>query len=191
MLCVDVMLSGKKRRRSRRAEEKRVEHKMRNVIVPAVLAALSMLIVAYALHYMDFDIAHGNASGILIFASMGASAFILFITPRSKAAHVSKFAKSYIAAGIVGYFGFAIKPLVGIYASLTIVMFIATMVLVLARAEHPPAVGIAVAFVLYNVGLGGILVVVLAMLLLIVIRIVLEKAVFVIGHDVDRLAEKL
>lgn len=174
-----------------RRDEIRVEHKLRNVAVPAVLAALSMLIVAYALHYVNFDVAHGSASGILIFASMGASAFILFMTPRSKAAHVSKFAKSYIAASIIGYFGFAIKPFVGIYASLTLVMLIATIALVLARAEHPPAVGIAVAFVLYNVGFGGILVVVLAMLLLISIRIVLEKAVFAIERDVGRLVERL
>ncbi|MGC8538120.1 MAG: HPP family protein [Candidatus Micrarchaeia archaeon] len=179
-------------RRSRmRREEKKAEHRLRNVGIPALLAALSMLVVAYALHYMNFDIAQGNASGPLIFASMGASAFILFMTPRAKAAHISKFAKSYTCAGLVGYFGFMIRPFIGMYASLTAVVLIATIVLVLAKAEHPPAVGIAVAFVLYNVGAMGILVVILGMLLLIVMRILLEKAVFVMEHDVDRLVEKL
>lgn len=174
-----------------RREERKAEHRLRNVGIPALLAALSMLVVAYSLHYMNFDIAHGNASGILIFASMGASAFILFMTPRSKAAHISKFAKSYVCAGLIGYFGFVMRPFTGIYVSLTVVMFIATMVLVLAKAEHPPAVGIAVAFVLYNVGIMGILVVILGMLLLIAMRILLEKAVYAMEHDVDRFIERL
>ncbi|MEM0150142.1 MAG: HPP family protein [Candidatus Micrarchaeaceae archaeon] len=184
-------MKGRKSRNRLRNESIRIEHKLRNIAIPALLAALSMLIIAYILHYMNFDIAHGNASGILIFASMGASAFILFMTPRSKAAHVSKFAKSYIAAGLIGYLGFAVKPFLGIYVSLTLVMLVATLTLVLARAEHPPAVGIAVAFVLYNVGFMGIFVVVIAMVLLILIRVVLEKAVFIIEHDVNNLAEKL
>ena len=70
-------------------------------------------------------------------------------------------------------------------------MLIATIVLVLAKAEHPPAVGIAVAFVLYNVGIMGILVVILGMLLLIAMRILLEKAVYAMEHDVDRFIERL
>jgi hypothetical protein len=113
------------------------------------------------------------------------------MTPRSKAAHIFKFAKSYITAGLIGYLGFVAKPFIGIYISLTLVMLVVTLALVLARAEHPPAVGIAVAFVLYNVGFTGILVVLLAMLLLIALRIVLEKMVFAIEHDVDNLVEKL
>jgi|GEM_PF-2090155 len=180
-----------KQRRGAHAEERRIEHKIRNIAIPAFLAALSMLIVAYTLHYMNFDIAHGNGSGALIFASVGSSAFVLFMTPRAKAAHISKFTKSYIGAGIVGYAGFLIKPLIGIYVAIAFVVFMATIVLIMTRAEHPPAVGIAVAFVLYNVGFYGILVVVLSAALLIFLRIALEKAVFVIEHDVDNLIERL
>lgn len=184
-------MRGRRRRNNLRSKGTEIEHKMRNIAVPAMLTALSMLIVAYVLHYVNFGVAQGSASGILIFASMGSSAFILFMTPRSKAAHISKFAKSYIVAGLIGYLGFAVKPFAGIYASLTLVMLIVTIALVFARAEHPPAVGIAIAFVLYNVGAAGILVVMLAMLLLIAVRVVLERAVFMIEHDVDRLIERL
>ncbi len=161
----------------------RIKLSVRTKLIPALFTAISLAILIFILHEFSIGIETGLGSSIVIFASFAASAFILFMAPHTRAAKPIKFIKSYIIGGLAGYAGFLISGLIGIYFAVLIVMFFLALLLVILNAEHPPAAGITLAFLLYGVGYLGIFVVIIAALIMLLIRLFLEKLVYRIKED--------
>ncbi len=159
---------------------------LNNRIIPAVLATVAVSILTYILYSLNLDISRAQGSSAILFASFSVSAFILFMTPRSKAAHLDKFIKSYALGTALGYFGLLILRFLPLYVVAGLVMFPLSLLLYVTRSEHPPAVGIAMAFVLYRVDIYGVLIVIAAVIVLALLRIVLEKFVFIVENELVR-----
>ncbi len=147
------------------------------------MTALSLVVLVYILHVSSIGLETGLGSSAVIFASFAASAFILFMVPHSNAAKPGKFVKSYVIGAALGYSGFLLSTIAGMYISIMVIMFALALLLVLLDAVHPPGAGIAFAFLLYRVGLAGIFVVILGVAIMLLVRYFLEKAVYTIEED--------
>jgi CBS-domain-containing membrane protein len=170
-------------KRGRRRDIIKINRSVRTKLIPALLTAISLAILIFILHEFSIGIEKGIGSSVVIFASFAASAFILFMAPHTRAAKPSKFIKGYIIGGVVGYSGFLLSGLIGIYLTVFIAMFVLAILLVVLDAEHPPAAGITLAFLLYGVGYLGIFVVIIAALTMLLIRFFLENLVYRIEED--------
>lgn len=148
------------------------------LLVPALLAGATLCLTLVLLSLLRIDLRYGAGSSLIIFASFASSIFIMYMTPHSKAAKPSKFVKSYLLAGIVGYFGYAILAFMPLYYAAGFVMFLISMLMVVTRSEHPPAAGIAFAFVLFRIGVFGIIAVASGALLILFVRYMLNLIVF-------------
>ncbi len=170
------------RRRTGRSRRKlhRWEIKLRNIAIPALLTAVSMMVILIALDYFHFDLAYGVGTTAIIFASFASSAFILFMTPRARGARIPRFVKSYIIGGVVGLAGSLMLAYVPLYITAAAVIFVVSALLYLTDSQHAPAVAIAFAFVIFHIDIFGLVIVIAGALLLIALRFVLEKFVFII-----------
>ncbi|OYT53656.1 MAG: hypothetical protein B6U72_05175 [Candidatus Altiarchaeales archaeon ex4484_2] len=158
------------------SDDKR-ELNLRHVFFPALLAGLSITVIAYF-----WDI---TRYGIL-FASFGSSAFILYVSPKAKQAQVRNILGAYPLAGFFGYLSSSyIMPYINFpdaafdYA---ITGGVAVMLTVLAmlftRFEHGPAAGAALAFVINEPDViavflligGGITLLIIAKILIFVVK---------------------
>ncbi|MCL4389255.1 MAG: HPP family protein [Candidatus Marsarchaeota archaeon] len=179
-------MAGNKRKR--RFDSERV---IQRKIVPGLLTALSLVVLVYLLHIFSIGLETGLGSSAVIFASFAASAFILFMMPHIGAAKPSRFVKSYIIGAILGYIGFLLTGIIGLYLSIFIIIFALVLMLVLLDAQHPPGAGIAFAFLLYRVGWEGIIVVIAGVIIMLAVRYFLEKAVYTIEGDFVRVEKGL
>lgn len=158
---------------------------VKNKIVPAILTAIAVSVLVYVLYHINFDVLYGHGASAILFASFGSSAFLLFMTPRSKSARVSAFVKSYLLSALIGAFGFYSIPFMPLYVIAGIVVFAVSMLMYVLDIMHPPAVGIAVAFILYRIsGFYGVLIVLIGIAIFVFIRLVLERFVFVAEKDI-------
>ena len=169
---------------------KKHEIALKNKVTPAILAALSTAILTYVLYYVNFDLSYGQGASAILFASFGSSAFILFMTPRSKSAKISRFVKSYALAAILGALGLYLVYVMPLFAAVGIIVLILSLLMYALDSSHPPAVGIALAFVLYRMEIYGVLIVILGVMLLLFLRIVLERFVYIIEEDVVKEIER-
>ncbi|MCL4379285.1 MAG: HPP family protein [Candidatus Marsarchaeota archaeon] len=166
------------------------ERVIQRKIIPGLLTAFSLVVLVYLLHIFSIGLETGLGSSAVIFASFAASAFILFMVPHSNAARPSRFVKSYLIGAVLGYAGFLLSGIVGMYISILVIMFALALLLVFLDAVHPPGAGIAFAFLLYRVGLAGIFVVILGVAIMLLVRYFLERAVYTIEEDFTK-AEKV
>jgi CBS-domain-containing membrane protein len=164
---------------------------IRNKVIPAIVTALSLVIIVVVMGYLNFDLRYGLGASGIVFASFGGSAFALFMLPYSRTANVKRFVKSYIIGGILGYIGYIIVPYIGLAAATGAVVLVVSLLLVATGSEHPPALGIAFAFVLYRVDYIGIVVVMVAVLVLSFMRLIMLKYVYVIEKDTVRTLETI
>ncbi len=151
------------------------EIEAKRVVIPAFLTALSIAIVVYLLVSFGFDIKYGSGSSLIVFASLGSSAFIMFMTPKSKAAKSSKFAKSYLLAGLIGYASYLIAAYTGVYIGFFIGVFIMSILMYLLKAEHPPAVGVVLVFIMFKIGILGIILIVASVIFLLAIKYLFNR----------------
>jgi CBS-domain-containing membrane protein len=161
------------------------------VVVPALMVGISLIVLVAVLQYVNLDVRYGVGYSAVIFASFGGSAFLLFMVPKARAARISRFVKSYIIGGVLGAIGYYVLQYFGIYAAVGIIMFIAALALVKTDSMHPPAMGIVLAFILYHVDYVGVLVVALGVVIMVLVRVVLERAAFIIERDVEEVEEKV
>ncbi len=159
---------------------KYAKHPVRNGLLPALLTAISIVVIMYVIKYFNFDFLYGNGSSEIIFASFASSAFILFMMPRSRSARPSKFLKSYFIAAGMGYIGFVLIPFVPEYLLFTLMLFLGVLLLVATRSEHAPALGILFAFLLFRVGPLGVIVIIISAFLLLFLRILMENSIFIL-----------
>ncbi len=163
---------------------------IRRRVVPALFTSVSLVILIYLLHIFSIGLEYRLGASAVIFASFAASAFVLFMTPHMKAANPKRFVKSYIIGALMGYLGFILIGIVGLYVAVFVVMSLLALLLVFLDAVHPPGAGIAFAFLLYRVGLAGIFVVILGVAIMLLVRYFLERAVYTIEEDFTK-AEKV
>lgn len=158
-------------------EYKKIKHKLNrnNIIIPLVLTSLVVVFLIFVLHEINFDIRKVSGASAIIFTSFASSAFIMFLMPYSKSAKRMRFVKSYLIAGIFGYIGFFASDFINFYIVTGVVMFVVSLLLFETDSEHPPAVGIAVAFLLFKIPIYGILTLVAGVAILVAAKTILQK----------------
>ncbi|MDE1870773.1 MAG: HPP family protein [Candidatus Micrarchaeota archaeon] len=157
---------------------------LKNKVIPATLTALAVSILTLILYYLNFDLSYGSGSSAILFASFGTSAFVLFMMPKSKAAKIGSFVKAYIFGALLGLSGFYMLYALPLYVVAGIVIFFFSLVMYIGGAEHPPAIGIAMAFVLFRIDIYGVLVVAAGVVILLFLRMVLEKFMYIVEKDI-------
>lgn len=140
-------------------EYRKLKHKLNrnNIFIPLIVTSFVVVLLIFILHEINFDIREINGASALIFTSFASSAFILFLMPYSKAAKKTRFLKSYLIAGFFGYIGFLLSKVINFYLITGIVIFVVSFLLFETDSEHPPALGIAVAFLLFRIPIYGIM----------------------------------
>lgn len=153
-------------------------------IIPALLTALAVSILTFVLYHVGSSLSHITGSSAILFASFGASAFILFMMPRAKTARMGSFVKAYVMGTILGVIGFYMLSFIPFYLVVGIIIFVLTLAMYVANAEHPPAIGILLAFVLFKIDIYGVIIVVLGIVILLFLRVILERFVYIVEKDV-------
>lgn len=169
------MKKSKKHELTYRAEKK---------TVPLLMLAISLAVLVYVLNYVNFDIEHGIGASAIIFASFGGSAFLLFMTPHTASSNIRRFVKAYSIGGILGTIGYFLVPYLSIYLTVAIIIPVVALILEKTDSVHSPAISLTFAFILYHIGVLGIVIVAVAIVILVSIRIFLEKAVFILERKV-------
>ncbi len=176
------LISMDGRKRNRLDQDRLIQRR----VIPALLTSVSLVILIYLLHIFSIGIETGLGSSAVIFASFAASAFLLFMTPHMKAASPKRFVKSYIIGALMGYLGYVLITVAGLYVAIFVVMPLLALFLIMFDAEHPPGAGIAFAFLLYRVGWVGIIVVIVGVAIMLFMRYVLERAVYIVEEDFEK-----
>ncbi len=155
-----------------------------------MLAGFTLALLVALLLYLKIDALYGVGTSAIIFTSFASSIFIMFITPNSRAAKNAKFVKSYMLAAVVGYFGDLLLIALPLAIVVGLVLFLLIVLMILTRSEHPPAAAIAFAFVLFRVGIVGLIVIFSGVAIIVAVRFLLEKAIFEVEREVRRLDER-
>lgn len=156
---------------------KKLKHKIdrNNIFIPLLATSFVVVMLIFILHQINFDIRAVSGASALIFTSFASSAFILFLMPYSKAAKRTRFIKSYLIAGIFGYIGFVLSSFINFYIVTGIILFVVSLLLFETDSEHPPAIGIAVAFLLFKIPIYGILTLVVGVFILVLAKYLMQK----------------
>lgn len=156
------------------AKSRRLKINRSKKLVNSIAAGVTIGLIVLIMQFVHFDSTYGLGSSAIIYASVGASAFILFVMPKSRAAAKASVITSYIIAGFVGYFSYYSSAYIGLAAAAALAVGLTGIFMVLSNKEHPPAAGLALAFVLFKVGLAGVLLVILLGFLIVGIAYVLS-----------------
>lgn len=109
----------------------------------------------------------------LLFSSLASSAFLIYLDPKHPTNNVRTLLIAQLSAAIIGYLVYVV---VGAgYVSAAISMVIAILVMLLAKAMHPPAVSTSLVFAFVHTKVNTLLMFFFAVLLL-VILVVLQRA---------------
>ncbi len=146
-----------------------------HLLIPAIITSIATAFLVFILNYLNFDLKYGLGLSALIFASFGSSIFLMFMTPEFPMAKPSKFLRSYIIAAFVGFFFHFFIQFTSVAIISGITIFVMSMLLMLGKSEHGPAVGIALAFVLFDIGIAGIIVVFGGILIIGVFKVLFDK----------------
>ena len=158
-------------------EYKKLKHKLNrnNIIIPLIATSFIVVLLIFVLHQINFDIREINGASALIFTSFASSAFILFLMPYSKAAKRTRFVKSYLIAGFFGYIGFVLSHFINFYFVVGVIIFIVSFLLFETDSEHPPAIGIAVAFLIFKIPAYGIITLIAGVIILFAAKYLMQK----------------
>ena len=161
----------------------------RSELFPALLPALVTAVVVTLLYGILWVLGIAflsSGSSIVLFTAFGASAFLLFTAPHSPASRLDKFVKSYIIAAILGPIGYLLAGFVTVFIAIGIMVFVMSALLYATRSEHPPAIGIMLAFIIYRIDIYGALLVVLGVLIIITARLLIGKRLYAIDMDIEK-----
>lgn len=140
------------------------------LVMSALFTSLSVVALIAMFDYANYDISHKAGASAILFASFASSAFLMFIVPESKAAKMSRFVRSYIIGGVMGAIGFTLLPFIGTYLSVGIILFATALMLIWTDSMHPPAMGLTLAFIIYDVGYTGIAIAAIGVVMLIIMK---------------------
>lgn len=164
------------------------EIRIRNSIIPAIFIGITLSITIFLLSLIHIYIV--PIAKFIVFSSFASSSFLLFMQPHQDSSRISKFVKSYIISGICGIIGFFVSVHIGLYVTLAIVEMVVALLLVAFQAMHPPAMGIAVVFILERANLFALLFLFSGMLLIIIFDRVLNKFVYVVEDEFKKETQK-
>ena len=168
------------RRKARKGDVAAWKHK-HTPYLAALIFTFALVAIIYVLDYVNIGLEKGFGYSSIIFASFGASGFILFMMPGTYAARKGVFVKSYFIGGVIGYIGYVLIGILGFYASAAIVLLFVALLLHVTESEHPPAVALAFAFVLFNVGAVGIFIAIFGVFLLLAAKAAEELIIRILG----------
>jgi len=167
-----------------------INKNMKKSIIPAILLGITVAFLSFLLDITEHELIISSSSKLLIFASFGSSAFIMYMMPESDSAHVDKFVKSYLAAGIIGFISTLIVPYIGLFYSIAVAETFIAIVLIVIKAKHPPAAAIGIVFLLSSVGLYGIIIIIVGIVTISVMTKVLMKTVSKAEVEIKKIEEK-
>ncbi len=144
-----------------------------HIIIPILLTVATLMLLIYVLEILDKDFRYSSGSAI-VFASFAASAFTLFMTPYARSSNVNRFIRSYTIAAILGEMGYLLTGTIGFYAASALTLFMVALLMFETDSMHPAAMGIAFAFVIYQLDYVGVLIVVVGVTVFTMIKVVLE-----------------
>ncbi len=168
------------RRKARKGDVAAWKHK-HTPYLAALIFTFALVAIIYVLDYVNIGLEKGFGYSSIIFASFGASGFILFMMPGTYAARKDVFVRSYFIGGVIGYIGYVLIGILGFYASAAIVLLFVALLLHVTESEHPPAVALAFAFVLFNVGAVGIFIAIFGVFLLLAAKAAEELIIRILG----------
>ena len=171
---------------SETSRKTRTEKYVKNTLIPSILLGITISTLSALLYLLRNELIMISDSKFLIFASFGSTAFIMYLMPSTPSARIVKFVKSYIIAAIIGLLGFYLYPVLGILFDLAMVETLIALVLVSAKAMHPPAAAIGIVFAVDRIGIYGIVIIVLGILTIIALKIILDKIVLVTEEEIER-----
>jgi hypothetical protein len=146
----------------------------RHVLIPALITTLVLILLIFILNSVNSDLRTSGYSAI-IFTSFAASAFIMFMIPYSRASNVKRFVWSYLMAGVLGEIGYILTPILGLYGAVAFTLFLMSLLLFETDSVHPPAMGAALAFVIFRVGYPELIILVSGIIVLSVIKMFVER----------------
>ena len=153
----------------------RHQRNRKHIIIPTLITTIALIILIYIFESVNLDLRSNIGYSLVVFTAFAGSAFILFMTPYSRSSSVKRFVKSYAIASIFGEIGFLLTGVIGFYPASAITLFIVALLLFETDSTHPPAMGIAFAFVIFQIDYVGFLVVVLGVALFAGMKIAVEK----------------
>ena len=157
------------------------EIRIRNSIIPAIFIGITLSITIFSLSLIHIYII--PIAKFIVFSSFASSSFLLFMEPHRESSRISKFVKSYIISGVCGIIGFFVSLHIGLYLTLALVETVVALLLVAFQAMHPPAMGIAVVFILERANVFALLFLFTGMLLIIIFDRFLNKFVYIIEDE--------
>ena len=110
--------------------------------------------------------------------------------PNEKASDTRRFVKSYIIGGVIGVISSFILQYLGVFVAVGISIFVASVLFAKTDSMHPPGIGLVFAFILYKVDYPSIILVVAGVAIMVVVKLFLEKAAFIIEKDIERSGKK-
>lgn len=140
------------------------------LVMSALFTSLSVVALLAMFDYANYDLSHREGASAILFASFASSAFLMFVAPESRAAKMSRFIKSYVIGGVMGAIGFTLLPFIGAYLSVGVILFATALILIWTDSMHPPAMGLTLAFIIYDVGYTGIAIAAIGVVMLVVMK---------------------
>ena len=162
-------------------EHSKREIRIRNSIIPAIFIGITLSITIFSLSLVHIYIV--PVAKFIVFSSFASSSFLLFMEPHQESSRINKFVKSYIISGVCGIIGFFVSLHVGLYLTLALVETVVALLLVTFQAMHPPAMGIAVVFILERANIFALLFLFTGMFLIIMFDRFLNKFVYIIEDE--------
>jgi len=147
----------------------------KHILIPAIITTFVLVLLIFILNGVNSDLRTSGYSAI-IFTSFAASAFIMFMTPYARASDVKRFVLSYLLAGILGELGYLLTSIIGFYGALGLTLLLMALLLFETDNVHPPAMGVALAFVIFRVSYPGLIVLAFGIVVLSAIRMLMERA---------------
>ena len=139
-------------------------------ILLAIMPAIAMVGVLISLHIF------GKQD--ILFSSLASSAFLIYLDPKHPTNSVRTLIIAQVSAAVIGYFVFLLAG--SGYVSAGISMVLSIVVMILAKAMHPPAVSTALLFAFQYTKANTLLIFVCAVALLVILIVLQHLSLWLI-----------
>ncbi len=120
----------------------------------------------------------------ILFSSLASSAFLIYLDPKHPTNSIRTLLIAQLSASVIGYVVYLIFGLG--YVSAAISMVIAIIVMILAKAMHPPAVSTALVFAFQYSKVNTLLMFFFAIMLLVILIVLQRSSLWLINRSEKR-----
>lgn len=132
-------------------------------LIPSLIAGLTVLVIFYFF-------AQSGPGSELLFAALGSSAFLICAFPDIRTAKLRNVLMGYFYGGVFGLSSaYLLQYSIPVYLSAFMAVFLTSFFMLISRGSHPPAVGAALAFVIYRRTTLELFVLYIAILILMIV----------------------